>query len=93
MSQNPSYAGTVPMTKIHECRSIGQGVRRHGPLGASMATKTSVEAVSAGAMRCCALPVALALLGLSLKPGGGLELLVQDPAAAPPVSVGFCEAS
>jgi len=56
-----------------------------------MATKTSVEAVSAGAMRCCALPVALALLGLSLKPGGGLELLVQDPAAASSVSVGFCE--
>ena len=57
-----------------------------------MATDTSVEAVSAGAMRCCALPVALALLGLSLKAGGGLELLVQTPAAAPPVSVGFCEA-
>ncbi len=36
--------------------------------------------------------VALALLGLSLKPGGGLELLVQTPTAAPPVSVGFCEA-
>ncbi len=44
------------------------------------------------AMCCCALPVALALLGLSLKAGGGLELLVQTPAAAPPVSVGFCEA-
>ncbi len=56
-----------------------------------MATNTSVEAVSAGAMRCCALPVALALLGLSRKPRGGLELLVQDPAAAPSVSVGFCE--
>jgi len=35
--------------------------------------------------------VALAL-GSSLKPGGGLELLVQTPTAAPPVSVGFCEA-
>ncbi len=57
-----------------------------------MARKTSVEALSAGAIRCCALPVALALLGLSLKAGGGLELLVQDPAAAASVSVGFCEA-
>ena len=57
-----------------------------------MATKTSVVAVSAEARGCCALPVALALLGLSLKAGGGLELLVQDPAAAPSVSVGFCEA-
>ncbi len=35
--------------------------------------------------------VARALLGLSLKPDGGLELLVQTPTAAPPVSVGFCE--
>jgi len=92
MSQNPSYVETVAMTRIHQCRSIGHRVGGHGPLGASMATKTSVEALSAGAMRCCALPVALALLGLLLKPRGGLGLLVQDPAAAPPVSVGLCEA-
>ncbi len=79
------------MTRIHQCRSIGHRVGDTGR-GASMATKTSVEALSAGAMRCCALPVALALLGLSLKPGGGFELLVQVPAAAPSVSVGLSDA-
>ena len=33
MSQNPSYLGTVPMTKIHDCQSIGHRVGGTGLSG------------------------------------------------------------
>ncbi len=60
------------------------------PAGLPAAPSRCLRAACLAARR--EVSVALALLGLSLKPGGGLELLVQDPAAAPSASGGFCEA-
>ncbi len=67
------------MTKIHDAgRSAieSEGRASRGQHGDEYQRRGGVPA---GDMRCCALPVALALPGLSLKTGGGLELLVQDP--------------
>jgi len=44
------------------------------------------------AMCCCALPLLWRCWACRARPVVALSLLVQDPAAAPSVSVGFCEA-